>query len=35
MPKKGVYPAIPLKPSFIRFDNKYPIGFVYDYNGGA
>ena len=35
MSNKGVYPDTPLRPSFIRFDNKYPIGFVYDYNGGA
>lgn len=23
----------PLKPTFIRINNKYPVGFVYDYNG--
>ena len=23
-----------LSPTFIRFGNKYPVGFVYDYNGG-
>ena len=32
---KGVYPSTPLKPSFIRYDNKYPVWFVYDSNGWA
>jgi hypothetical protein len=24
----------PLAPTFQRFDNKYPLGLLYDYNGG-
>ena len=32
---KWVHVKDPLMPSFIRYDNKYPVGFVYDYNGWA
>lgn len=32
---KWVHPVTPLEASFVRIENKYPVGFIYDTNGWA